>query len=301
MGRLSRNALVVLSVAAVAGGAWWLRRSAVVSDSERERRAAEATVREAARSGEAALEDLASHATPLAELGADDKRWRELLTTAMVVQSVPDEPKLAGETNEVLTTASRFLAQRFGSPSDAGEFMAWRRESGYSLKSIEEMGTKDIAGMYEAIVGSPMPPDASAESVYKTLYERTIDGQNAFHLPSLVGMAPGSVVVAFKWSEVESHPDFPMLEAGLGQDAWYGGLAFGYGQWWKPPHSYHELLRDHGRVLLSTVGLAMQSTSGDWKTLQLNFQFDAGLAKWFLISAFHYNADMESAQVSWMY
>ncbi len=301
MPRMSRKTLIIVSIALMAGGLWWVRRSVVNTRVEKDYRAAKAAMKEAARSAEAVLASLGTTAVSLQELEQDRNRWEEVLRRAMVCQSAPGEPVMEDEATRVLSVASDFLAQRFGASDDAQAYIDWRRQAGYQPCSLDEMGSKNIAKAYEAIVGSPMPPDATPEDLFITMFRKSIDGQSAHHIPALIGAAPGSVVVAFKWSEIESHPDFPLLDAGLGKDVWYSGLALGYGLWWKPPHSYYELLRDRGRVLLSSVGITMQSKSGDWKTLQLNFLFDAGLGKWFLVSAFHYNADMESARVPWMY
>jgi len=208
----------------------------------------------------------------------------------VIIQQVDIRKRNAVNVNDdqmkqLVRELSSFLYFRFSQDS-VDDYLQWRRQDGYHLKSMREMidpwfVDDSYVNFYK--LGAKLPEDASVGDLFRQFWdaERSMKKPGDF-ARAIATDSKGLLVVPGNISK--ANPTEPPLDGIIPFNLWYGAYNITLRNWWNPHHSRDELLDKYDSIPCASVGIIMEFGDGSRRPLDLVYYYDPIDGRWILQS-----------------
>ena len=224
---------------------------------------------------------------PLGEFSTSS--LRQHLETTILFPAVM--PRGVGTTSALLDEFTSFFERRYMDPV-VEKYIVWRRERGFVLKSFSTMDAQWGVGKdYDQIVGNPPPDAKDLESVFRVFFDVGLTLGGGVSRPVGLPIERSGLAIAVGTVTSPSQQR-PFVSGELPSSVWHGKTSGTMRNWWEPPRSSRDVLKQERALTWAEVGMICEFADGSRRPRIHSFYWDRVANRWMLDSICDYNADM---------
>ncbi|MDY7108630.1 MAG: hypothetical protein SYC29_08325 [Planctomycetota bacterium] len=211
--------------------------------------------------------------TPLGSIG----EIREVLRAAPITEG--EGLVSSDKVSSLQALVAEFLYYAYCSDTSA-DYRTWRSSHGDRLLSTDAMKSEPrLKGMYEILVGEPMPDGVSPEDAFDTLWHvgRTY-GDGACMAVSIANEPKGLLTEFKRLSEGDVKP--PTLSGEMGPELWVGGISMMANNWWRGAVELAEAIERDGEVIGGYFAAILEFADGCRRPMVWAFFWDPHMDRW---------------------
>lgn len=188
----------------------------------------------------------------------------------------------------LLDEAGDFLYYRLAQ-DDPAVYVAWRSEHGYRFLPFDAFAKENnLDAMHKEALGSPLPADATMESVYPQFWKvgSTLFGDVSKF--EAIATDPAGTAVCIGKMPLSSMRNRPRLRGTMG-DLWYGDSSATMRSWFQPPTSVKDMADPSSQVTVAEVAVLLEFANGDRRPFVMTYARDSTHQRWVLEFICQYN------------